>query len=190
MASPLGRQHGYYSIDLIFLLELYLQSTPGVELLNAATTILGEESEPEPDLSLRILPEYGGQSRTTRGRVEYIAGAPELVVEVSHSRVAIDLHQKRDDYLAAGVLEYLVVCVEDQEIHWFDFVGETTLEPDRQGVTKSLVFPGLWLDGAAFLRRDKPRTSAVMQKGLASRPHAAFVKRLAARKRRPDRGAP
>src|SRR5262249_11449095 len=72
MASPLGRQHGFFSVDLLFLMELYVQATSGVELLNGATTILGEESEPEPDVSLRILPEYGGQSRTIPGRVEYV----------------------------------------------------------------------------------------------------------------------
>src|SRR5262249_36515622 len=87
MASPVGRQHGYYSADLLILLGLYQWATSGLELLNASTTILGEASEPEPDLSLRILPEYGGQSRTLPGDVEYVTGAPELVVEVSHTRV-------------------------------------------------------------------------------------------------------
>src|SRR5438132_1422155 len=61
MASPLRRLHAIYRLKLGTILSLYADATPGVEALDNATTILGEESEPQPDLALRILPEYGGQ---------------------------------------------------------------------------------------------------------------------------------
>jgi Uma2 family endonuclease len=189
MASPLRQPHGENHVDLSFLLNLYKLSTPGLALFDNTTVILGEESELQPDLSLRIVPAHGGQSGDTPER--YIAGAPEFVAEVAHSSVAIDLHTKFGVYEQAGVREYLVLCLDEQEAQWFDFPNEATIEPNRQGVSKSLVFPGLWLDLPALLRRDMPQAIAVTQQGLASRPHAAFAKRLAAaRKRRPDQGAP
>src|SRR5262249_43328177 len=63
MTSPLRRPHGNYHLKLGLALELYASGTPGVEAGDNATAILGEESEPQPDLALRILPEYGGRSR-------------------------------------------------------------------------------------------------------------------------------
>jgi Uma2 family endonuclease len=64
LASPLRRPHANYHEELGFALGLYRRGTPGVELLLDATAILGEESEPQPDLALRILPELGGQSQS------------------------------------------------------------------------------------------------------------------------------
>src|SRR5262249_51120107 len=71
MPSPLGRLHGVYHLSLGSLLSRYQESTPGVEGLDNATTILSEESEPQPDLTLRILPEHGGQTSTPE---KYITG--------------------------------------------------------------------------------------------------------------------
>ena len=63
---------------------------------HAATTIrLGPENNPEPDASLMILPECGGQARIED---HFIAGAPELIVEVSYSSRAVDLRDKRAVY--------------------------------------------------------------------------------------------
>src|SRR5437660_5217370 len=75
MASPLRRAHGRRHVQLGALLEIYASATPGIEALDNVTTILGEESEPQPDLALRILSAYGGQSRETTK--DYIEGAPE-----------------------------------------------------------------------------------------------------------------
>ncbi len=182
MASPLRRRHSGYDDEIGYLLATYRRQTPGTEVLHNATTILGDESEPQPDLGLRILPEYGGQSRTTAD--DYFEGAPEMLVEIAHSRRALAMHGKRDDYQRTGVIEYLVVCMEEQEVHWFHFPSGDTIPPNRQGVSRSRVFPGLWLDGAALLRLDSPRLMEVLQQGLASRAHAAFVKRLQAAHRK------
>jgi Uma2 family endonuclease len=157
-------------------LGLYRNATPGVDVGVDATNILGEESEPRPDLALRIESESGGQSRLDEEH--YVVGPPELLAEVAYSSRAIDLHQKRDDYQRAGVVEYLVLCVEEQEIHWFDFAADGHITADRKGVFRSKVFPGLWLHGEALLARDSPRVLSVLQQGLASRAHAAFVRQL------------
>src|SRR5262245_23245479 len=87
MASPLRRRHGRYQPKLTVVLERYESATPGLELLDNATTILNEESEPQPDLGLRILSAYGGQSWETED--DYVGGAPELLAEISHSTRSI-----------------------------------------------------------------------------------------------------
>src|SRR4051812_38307615 len=77
MASPLRWLHGTFHTELSLVLALYKAATPGVEVGDNATTILGEESEPQPDLGMRILPEFGGQSKLDAK--EYVVGAPELL---------------------------------------------------------------------------------------------------------------
>jgi Uma2 family endonuclease len=182
MASPLRVEHSDYEDEIGFALGIYRRATPGVQVLHNATTILGKESEPQPDLGVRILPEFGGQSRDSEDG--YVQGAPELITEIAYSTRAIDMHQKRVDYQGAGVVEYLVLCVEDQELHWFHFPSHSSLKPNRQGIYRSRVFPGLWIDGTALLARDSVRITNVVRQGLAHREHAAFVKRLAAARRK------
>ncbi len=182
MASPLRRPHARYDEELSFALGLYRRATPGIELLPNATTILGKKSEPQPDLGLRILPEFGGRSRHTKE--DCIKGAPELLAEIAYSTYSLDMHRKKDDYQKAGVQEYLVLCVKEQELHWFDFKSRRLITPNRQGVYRSRVFPGLWIDGQALLALDSDRVAKVVKRGLASPEHAAFVKRLQAVRRR------
>jgi Uma2 family endonuclease len=186
MTSPLRRPHGNYSFVLGTALGVYSSATPGTEGLDNTTTILGEESEPQPDLALRVLPAFGGRSHDTED--EYVKGPPELVAEIAHSSRDIDLHQKRDDYQRAGVVEYLVLSVAERELHWFHFPSGRPIRPKREGVRRSRIFPGLWIHGEALLARDSARLIEVVQQGLASRPHAAFVKRLQAAHRRLSRG--
>lgn len=177
MASPVRRPHGNHLPKLSMAFCLYEGETPGVEVLDDTTTILSETSEPQPDLALRILPEFGGRSRTNEA--EYVEGGPELVAEVAHSSLRYDLDQKLTDYRDAGVQEYVVWSIEEPELHWFDFTKDKPLRPNRQGIYCSRAFPGLWIDRDALLARDTRRIAAAVQQGTASRPHAAFVKRLA-----------
>jgi hypothetical protein len=76
------------------------------------------------------------------------------------------------------VQEYLVLAVEEQQLYWFHFPSRRQLRPDRSGVRRSRVFPGLWIDGPALLARDSPRLLATLQRGLATPDHAEFVDRL------------
>jgi Uma2 family endonuclease len=186
MASPLRRRHSSHDEELGFALGISRRGTPGTELLRNATMILGEESEPQPDLGLRVLPEFGGRTQDTTD--DYVEGSPEFLSEIAHATRAFDMNQKRADYQRAGVLEYLVVCVEDQELHWFNFKDRTVITPNRQGIYRSRVFPGLWIDGPALLALDSARVEEVVRKGLTGREHAAFVKRLDAARRRLEKG--
>lgn len=179
IASPLRIAHAEYDSNMGTALGNYSIATPGVQTLQNATLILDPESEPQPDLVLRILPEYGGRTQTTAD--DYVSGGTELIVEIAHSSVAIDLHAKRETYRLAGVQEYLVVCVDEEEVRWFDLPNDCGLPLDATGILRSRVFPGLWLDTVALLSRNGKRMIEVLQQGLASRDHAQFVKQLESR---------
>jgi Uma2 family endonuclease len=176
MASPLCWPHGLYHVDLAGVLWWYTSQTPGVEAGDNATAILGEESEPQPDLALRIKAEYGGRSSLDSD--QYVVGPSELIAEIAHSSRGIDLYGKRDDYQKAGVVEYLVLLIEEKQLRWTHFPSGRPIKANREGVFRSRIFPGLWLNGPALLARDTPTVMATLQRGLSSTEHARFVRRL------------
>jgi Uma2 family endonuclease len=180
MPSPLKKPHGKMTYRVVAWLADYEAATPGVEGFDNTTAILGEESEPQPDVFLCVAPECGGQTGETRD--EYLRGAPELIVEVASSSESIDLHSKRDDYQRAGVKEYVVIALRQGIVYWF-ILREGRyheLAAGTDGIFRSEVYPGLWLDSAALLRLDGKRVKEVLQQGVATPEHAAFVERLAA----------
>jgi Uma2 family endonuclease len=181
MPSPLSTEHGSADLDVATWLGVYKSSTPGCQGLSNATWLMGEDDSPQPDTSLRVLPEFGGQSRTEGA---YAAGAPEFLAEVCVSSTSYDLHQKLEVYQEAGVREYLAVLMREREVRWHRLVGgrfEVVPAP-TDGVYRSAAFPGLWLDAAALLAGDLARVLAVLGEGLRSPEHAAFVAQLAARR--------
>jgi Uma2 family endonuclease len=178
VTSPLKWRHGTNHLPLGSLFFAYEGHTPGVESGDNTTIQLGEESEPQPDLYLRIQAENGGQSRTTDDG--YVAGPPELVAEIAQSSRAIDLHAKLLDYARYGVREYLVVCLREGQLRWFDLPADEELRPATDGIYRMKAFPGLWVHGEALLAKDYRRLMATLQEGLATPEHAAFVDRLAA----------
>jgi Uma2 family endonuclease len=117
MSAALRRPHGRSSGLLLHWLVAYEGETPGVEVYDNTTTILGEDSEPQPDACLIIQPECGGQMRVTED--DYLRGAPELVCEVASSTESYDLHSKKRDYERAGVREYLVIALRQQLLQEF-----------------------------------------------------------------------
>jgi Uma2 family endonuclease len=188
VASPLARPHGTNHLPLGTLFFAYEGMTPGVESGNNATVLLGEEGEPQPDLYLRVLPEWAGQSKTTAE--ECVAGAPELVAEIAYSTRSIDLHAKRADYTRNGVQEYLVLCLREKQLRWFDLRADRELQPDPDGVFRIRVFPGLWVHGEALIAKDYRRLMATLEAGLATPDHAAFAARLAAQHASRSAGEP
>lgn len=188
VASPLRLRHGTNHPFLSAVFLAYHGSTPGVELGDNTTILLGEEGEPQPDLFLRILPEYGGQSRTSED--DYVDGPPELVAEISHSSRSIDLNAKLRDYRRYGVLEYLVVNLADRRLHWFDLRTGGALTPDADGIARVRCFPGLWIHAEALLAKDYTRLMTTLQQGLATPEHAAFVQRLEDARRAGGQTAP
>jgi Uma2 family endonuclease len=176
VASPVrARQHGRPHGRIIMWLGAYLEATPGVDLLDNSTLRLDLDNEPQPDVSVWI--EGGG---AFIDEDDYLQGAPELLVEVAGSSAAIDLNQKLYAYRRNGVAEYLVLLTYEQEMRWYSFAyGETQqIEPDVDGVLRSLVLPGLHLQPALFWQGDLPGLLQVLRMGLATPQHAEFVERL------------
>ncbi len=162
------------------MVAAYEARTPGVDASDNTTIVLGDEGEPQPDLYVRILPECGGQSST--GSDGIVEGAPELIIEVANTSRAIDLHAKKDDYTSYGVHEYLVYCVKEKMLRWFDLTGGKELPPDRSGICRTQTFPGLWINGPALFAYDYAALMQTLDAGLATPEHAAFVEELAQRR--------
>lgn len=160
--------HGTPHFRFIGWLAVYETHTPGVEGGDNTTVRLDFENEPQPDVFLRILPKHGGQSRNSED--DFIEGAPELITEIAASSANYDLHEKLEAYRRNKVQEYIVWRTWDRAIDWFKLQdGKYVLQtPDSQGVIKSSVFPGLWLDVPAMLIADRVRVLNVAQQGLAS----------------------
>jgi Uma2 family endonuclease len=178
MASPLGLRHGISDPRAAFWLGYYQAFTPGTEVLGNASVFFEDYGEPQPDIVLRILPENGGR---TVDEGNYYTDGPELVVEVSDSTLKKDLGPKLADYERAGVPEYIVFGVDPPVVRWHFRVDGRLVElgPDEDGIYRSKVFPGLWLDPVALLSNDKLRLMEIVDLGVATDDHAAFVARLA-----------
>lgn len=179
MASPLRFEpHAEPHGDLMGWLWTYKTATPGVRLGDNPTVRLDLDNEPQPDAVLLIDAAAGGRSRlSTDG---YIEGAPELVVEIAASSVAIDLRDKKRAYRRNGVQEYIVWQVFDQQLSWFRLQDEEyiPLTTNTEGIICSQVFPGLWLAVSALLEGNMQDVLAVLQAGLNSAEHLAFMQTL------------
>jgi Uma2 family endonuclease len=179
MPSPARHnRHSRPHAQVVGWLIQYESATPGVQTGAECSTRLALASMPQPDALLLIDPERGGRARISDD--DYVEGGPELVAEVAASSDSLDATVKRRLYLRNGVCEYVLWRVADGELDWFVRRGNrfVRLRPGRDGVLRSQVFPGLWLDRAALLRGDLAAVLGVLQQGLASPEHAAFVARL------------
>lgn len=133
---------------------------------------------PQPGAFLRIRPDAGGQSRDG---AKYFEGAPELIVEVSVTSTEVDFGPKRKLYQRAGVREYITVETLRKRLIWRALEGPeyVPIEALEDGIVRSRVFPGLWLDVAAFWNGDESRMLAALSQGLATREHRRFIESLA-----------
>jgi Uma2 family endonuclease len=186
MPSPVRHsRHSRPHFRLIAWLGTYEAGTPGTEGGDNGTARLDTENEPQPDAYLLIDPACGGQAQISKD--DYVEQAPELVAEVASSSASFDLHTKFHVYRRNGVREYLVWRVLEKAFDWFVLQdGEfRPMAPDAKGILHSTIFPGLWLDAAALLLGDMQRVLAVVQQGLATSEHEAFVQQLQAQRVKP-----
>lgn len=177
MPSPVAfTQHGEPHAWLVGWLALYAAATPGTSIGDNATVVLDNENEVQPDILLRLV---NGQSELDENG--YIEGAPELIVEISASSAAYDRHIKQRVYARSGVREYIVVQMYERLIEWFALGddGNKLLPADQQGIVRSRLFAGLWLDTAAFWQGDLAQMLATVQAGIKTAEHARFVDQLA-----------
>jgi hypothetical protein len=155
MPSPVSRIHRDYHFYLTSWLGYYVMATGGCSGGPQGTVLMSDDSAPQPDLVLEIDPERGGQSRMEG---KYSAGAPELIVEVSHTTSAGDLGVKLRLHERSGVREYITVRPEPRQIISREPVDGKYREipPDSDGILRSRVFPGLWLDILALWKATWP----------------------------------
>lgn len=179
MPSPVHiLKHGQPHLILNTWLGVYIAGTPDVSGGDNATVRLDNENEVQPDALLRLETTLGGHSHVTED--DYLAGPPELIVEVAASSASYDLHSKRRVYARNGVQEYLVAQAYEQRVDWF-VLRESVYEPlqaDAEGILRSVVFPGLWLPVEALWAGDLATMLRVLQQGLVSPEHSVFVAEL------------
>ena len=99
------------------------------------------------------------------------------IIEIVGSSRAYDLHQKKNAYRRNGVREYLAWIPGEQRLLWRELREEEYQEiaPGADGLLKSRIFPGLWLDSTALLLGDMKTVLAVLRRGLDNPEHAAFL---------------
>lgn len=177
MPSPVSaEEHGEPHFDSITWLGVYRAHTPHVRGGDNSTLRLDIDNEPQPDGYLRLVPECGGQAELVDG---YVTGAPELIVEIAASSASYDLHEKLNAYRRNGVREYVVWRVWDAAVDWFVLrAGRYARLSPVDGIYKSEVFPGLWLDPTAAVQGDMARVLEVLQQGLSTPEHDTFVASL------------
>jgi Uma2 family endonuclease len=180
VASPVrNKTHGKPHGKLVAWVGYYAAGTPGVDFSVDSSVKLDDVNEPQPDALLYVLPSHGGQLKEDTD--DYLVSAPEWAGEVAASSASYDLHVKFDVYRQHGVKEYVVWRVLDKKIDWFVLRGDRyeRLPLGEDGLYRSEVFPGLWLDPQALIAEDLPKLQAVVQRGLATPEHQQFVERLA-----------
>jgi Uma2 family endonuclease len=172
--SPVSIYHGQTHANIMAWLGVYRANTPGLHLADNATVRLDLENEVQPDAVLYIAPEKGGLVQIEDN---YLAGAPELIIEVAVSSAAYDLYEKFGIYRRNGVQEYLVLLGQEQETRWYQLVeGDyILLEPDNDGITRSRLYPGLHFHSGHFWADDLARLLNVLQTGLATPEHQEFA---------------
>ena len=175
VAPPVSHsEHSNPQLYLAAVLGMYLASTPGIDGGDNGTVRVDSDNMPQPDLTLFIRPSHGG--RILEGSDKYLAGAPELIVEIAGSSASVDLHRKRNLYARSGTLEYIVWKTREKAIDYL-ILREGKFVPllRSDGIFKSEVFPGLWIDSAALTEGNLAKALATVQLGIASPEHAHFV---------------
>lgn len=179
VASPVrATRHGRPHAQIVGWLFVYSAATPGVDLEDNATVRLDADNEPQPDALLRLEPKRGGTSRISED--DYIEGAPELIAEIAASSASYDLNDKLNVYRRNGVQEYIIWQIYENRLDWFHLEEGRyiSLEPDSAGIIRSQTFPGLWLSATALRERNLAQVLAVLQQGLQTAEHQAFVEHL------------
>jgi Uma2 family endonuclease len=180
MAAALSADHGTPHFTLQGLLFMYQVQTKGVMGAGGASVRFDSRNMPQPDCLLRLEGSVGGQSLVSQDR--YFEGGPELIAEIANTSKARDLGVKKGVYLRNNVREYIVWRVQDRVVDWFVLrEGRyVLLQPDANGILKSEIFPGLWLDPAALIADDSAAMLRVAQLGIDSPEHTAFLAKLQA----------
>jgi hypothetical protein len=163
--SPLRAvHHGNPHAILCHWLGTYAIYARDLIVSDNATIRLNTDNDPQPDLCLLRV---AGQ--THFDDEGYIIGAPEMIVEIAGSSASYDFGEKRDVYEAAGVGEYLVFeTIEGRIAWWRSENGRFAEILPEDGIYKSVLFPGLWLDADALRSANALNLIQTLQHGIES----------------------
>ncbi len=163
MSSLRTAQSGVARASLGYWLSTFVMHDPEVLAAHDATVFLNADNDPQPDLCLLR------KAGRTRFDVEgYIIGPPELIVEIAGSSASYDFGEKRDVYEAAGVGEYLVFETGEGIIRWWRSDDGKFLEIEPvEGVYRSHLFPGLWLNSDALRSANSLKLIETLQRGIS-----------------------
>jgi len=186
MPPPLSIEHGSDDTLLVTWSATYAYKTQGCYSANNTTWYMLKDA-PQPDSFLAIKKEFGGQSWIEDS---YCHGSPELAVEICRTSASYDLHQKLQLYQKGGVREYVALIVNERRVRWMvlrDGRFEDVALP-ADGIYRSAVFPGLWLNTKAVASEDGAGVLKTLEKGMKSAEHKSFVRELAKRGGKGKRG--
>jgi len=163
--SPLRAvYHGNPHLLMAQWMATYAMHDPTLIGSDNSTIRMNADNDPQPDLCLLRI---NGQTRFDDEG--YIVGAPELIVEIAGSSASYDFSEKRDVYEAAGVGEYLVFETIEGRIEWWRADNGCFVDiPLDDGIYKSVLFPGLWLDAEALRAANAPKLIKTLQQGMSS----------------------
>jgi Uma2 family endonuclease len=146
--------HGEATAALAGWVGTYAAYRPNVRAALHVTTLMGANSEVQPDvLAFR---DEGSNGHIHVTPDDYFQGAPELIIEAATSSASYDLHDKKRVYERDGVEEYIVWQLFENRIDWFRLRdgAYVRVEPDANGVIESEAFPGLRLNIPKMLAGD------------------------------------
>ena len=158
LEMTVGPAHADVHKMVMTLLGVYEARHPETQALDNATVVLGDD-EVQPDALL---------SRREGGRAvlgdQNIQGPPELVIEVAASSSAYEANLKRLLYEGAGVEEYAVLQIFEQQVDWWVARGDRfqRVLPDSAGVFSSTLFDGLRLNATAIWAGDMAAVLAAL----------------------------
>ena len=170
--------HGKPHSCLVTLVSSYYAATPGTDGGDNASVLIDDENEPQPDVYLMLDANRGGQ--VVIDDKGYLNGVPEFVAEIAASSSSYDLFEKSDLYQKSGVKEYVVWKVLSHEFVIRRSVNGQFEEfpPTDDGIYRSQVFPGLWLDTKELIQGNLAAALKTLQAGIESAEHQFFLREL------------
>jgi putative restriction endonuclease len=176
-AAVRHRQHGRPHRILIGWIDRYISGTPGIDGGDNAS--MGWISKTNPSRTLICFCRRPWEAPCARRPMDIEMGRPIGSVK-SASSASIDLHLKLEVYQRAGVREYLVWRVGDEAVDWFVREGDQFVAlAAENGIFKSRLFPGLWLDAKALAKQSLRQLHTTLAQGMASPKYTDFAKRAA-----------
>jgi Uma2 family endonuclease len=148
------------------LLTEYELATPTVDGLLNVTLIVSPTCEVQPNLVLRLEPEFGGKSLVVN---DFLSGGAELLIEIADKPSPVNVSLKPKEFSRSGIGEYLFLGVRDQDARHFSAKSGWEATRMREGTWKSVALPGLWLNLTAVFAHDSRKALQTLRRGLTHR---------------------